>query len=67
MLHNYGEKLHYSHPSVFLTFFNEKTLDYRVDNQAFVGFRDTSVKMPFFYVFLREKGVLKSLIKHFPK
>ena len=25
-------------PSVFLPFLNEKTLDYRFDNQAFVGF-----------------------------
>jgi hypothetical protein len=38
VLHNYGEELHNSHPSVFSIFFNAKTLDYRFDNQAFVGF-----------------------------
>ena len=30
-------------PSVFSPFFNEKTLDYPVDNQAFVGFAPLSI------------------------
>jgi hypothetical protein len=41
VLHNYGEELQYSHiddPLSINAFFNTKTLDYRVDNQAFVGF-----------------------------
>jgi hypothetical protein len=31
------------YPLSINAFFNDKTLDYRVDNQAFVIFRDSSV------------------------
>ena len=37
-LHNYGEELQYSYPLSISPFLNAKTLDYLVDNQAFVNF-----------------------------